>query len=212
VVKAPLHSPDAERDPAGLTRAVAALRAGRIVAYPTDTLYALAVDPRQSGAVATLTRIKAREAGAGLTLVGGDRAQIETALGPLPPAGRRLAARWWPGPVTLVFTPARRLVAAVHAGDGSLAVRVPHLSLARRLARAFGHPVTATSANRAGQTPAATPAEIATAFGAEVAVMLEHPDPLTGAPSTIVDVRTDPPVLLRAGVVPWDRVLQSARA
>jgi L-threonylcarbamoyladenylate synthase len=191
--------------------AVDAILRGAVVAYPTDTLYGLAVDPRQGEAVAQLRRVKARFQGGGLTLIAASLSQVESALGPLPPLGRRLADTFWPGPLTVIFVPTVSLAAGIPAPDGSVAVRVPANALARKLAFAAGFPITATSANPAGETPAATGTEVAQLMGDAVALILEQPDVLSGAPSTIVDIRGAVPALVRAGVVAWDRVLQSAR-
>lgn len=191
--------------------AVDAILRGAVVAYPTDTLYGLAVDPRQGEAVAQLRRVKARFQGGGLTLIAASLSQVESALGPLPPLGRRLADTFWPGPLTVIFVPAVSLAAGIPAPDGSVAVRVPDNALARKLAFAAGFPITATSANPAGETPAATGTEVAQLMGDAVALVLEQSDVLRGAPSTIVDIRGAVPTLVRAGVVAWDRVLQSVR-
>jgi len=190
--------------------AVDAILRGAVVAYPTDTLYGLAVDPRQGDAVTRLRRVKARFQGGGLTLIAASLSQVESALGPLPPLGRRLADTFWPGPLTVIFVPTVSLAAGIPAPDGSVAVRVPANALARKLAFAAGFPITATSANPAGETPAATGTEVAQLMGDAVALILEQPDVLRGAPSTIVDIRGAVPALVRAGVVAWDRVLQSA--
>ena len=194
---------------ATLRAAVEVLGSGRIVAYPTDTLYGLAVDPRQDAAVDRLCRVKGRARVAGVPLIAADLRQVESCLGALPPLGRRLARRFWPGPLTLVFEPEAALVPGMHAIDGSLAVRVPRCALARRLADLSGHPITATSANRSGMTPAATGRDVVAVLGSAVALVLEQRERLTGAASTIVDARGVRPALLRDGAVPWDRVLQS---
>ena len=189
--------------------AVDALRRGEIVAYPTETLYGLAVDPRQPDAVARLRRVKGREARLGLPLIAGSLTQVESDLGPLPRLGRRLAETFWPGPLTLIFVPTADLDAGITAADTSVAVRVPGAEPARRLALACGHPITATSANPAGKRPAATGDEVESLFGPVISLILEQAGALQGAPSTIVDIRGVAPVLVRAGIVPWDRVLQS---
>jgi L-threonylcarbamoyladenylate synthase len=200
-------------DPAGAVprEALEAILGGAVVAYPTDTLYGLGVDPRLGDAVARLRRAKARVQGGGLPLIAASLSQVESALGPLPSIGRRLAEQFWPGPLTVIFAPSVSLADGVMAPDGSVAVRVPASPLARELARAAGFPITATSANPAGETPAPTGADVARLMGHAVAVILDQPDALRGAPSTIVDTRGDVPTLVRAGVVPWNRVLQSAQ-
>ena len=196
-------------DGRALEDAVKALRAGEIVAYPTDTLYGLAVDPRLEAAVERLCRAKDREVGDGLPLIAGDLEQVESFVGCVSDLGRRLAARFWPGPLTLLLTAQRALVPGVGAGDGSLAIRVPASAVARQFALLAKHPITATSANRHGMAPASTGREVVEAFGSDVALVIEHQTALVGAPSTIVDVRAARPRLIRDGVVPWDRVLQS---
>lgn len=186
-----------------------ALCGGEIVAYPTDTLYGLAVDPRLDHAVERLCKAKGRDIGSGLPLIAGDMAQVETFVGQFSDLGRRLADRFWPGPLTLLLTAERSLVPGVAGGDGSVAVRVPASVVARRLALLVQHPITATSANRCGMAPASTGMEVLQAFGPDVAVVVESGAALTGAPSTIVDARGTRPKLVRAGVVPWASVLQS---
>ena len=192
-----------------LRAAVDILAAGGIVAYPTDTLYGLGVDPRQPAAVDELCRLKGRTRGAGVPLIAASLHQVEASLGQLPPLGRRLARLFWPGALTLVFEPEATLASAIHATDRSLAVRVPRCAIACDLARLAGHPVTATSANRAGRTPAATAPEVVAMLGARVELTLDSGRRLAGVASTIVDARGACPALLRAGAVPWDRVLQS---
>lgn len=199
--------PEAEQ----IRRAAAVVSAGGLVAYPTDTLYALGVDPRLDEAVASLCAIKERGVGAGLPLIAASVGQVERCLGPLSALGRKLAAVWWPGPLTLVFAPTVQLADAVHASDGSLAVRVPARMVARMLAAEAGHPLTSTSANRSGATPAPDAETLRSELGPAVQFVLEGQRALEGVPSTIVDVRQEAPRLLRAGSVPWKHVLQSTR-
>ena len=188
-----------------------ALTNGLIVAYPTDTVYGLAVDPRCGEAVEKLCLVKGRAVGMGLPLISSNLLQLESCLGGLSPLGRKLANIFWPGPLTLVFEPEILLAPAVHAEDGSLAVRVPNCEIARRLSQQYGYPVTATSANFAGMKPGSTGRAVQAIFGSTVAVVLEQREALTGSASTIVDVRGTTPGLLREGAIPWDRVLQSVR-
>ena len=192
-----------------LRQAAGALADGSIVAYPTDTLYGLGVDPTRAVAVQRLCRLKTRSARAGIPLIAASLTQVEAGAGGLPPLGRRLASRFWPGPLTLVFDPEAAFADGVCAADGSVAIRVPRGPAARRLAALCGGPITATSANRAGCRPAATAAEVVDGLGSAVALVLEQSTALTGPPSTIVDVRGRHPRLVREGAVEWERVLQS---
>ena len=189
--------------------AVRALRAGGVVAYPTDTLYGLAVDPRLPEAVARLFEVKGRSLTAAIPLVAAETGQVERDVGPLSELATRLARQFWPGPLTLVIEAHLGLDERLLAGGTSVAVRVPDHPVARALAKRLGFPVTATSANTTGGVPSDTPRAVEEGLGAAVTLGIDGGRTTGGAPSTIVDVRGDRPVLVRDGRVGWDRVVQS---
>ena len=190
-------------------KAAAVLAAGGLVAFPTDTFYGLAIDPRMPGAVEQLLRVKTRSTAAGIPLIASDLAQVESDLGALTLSSGRLARRFWPGPLTLVVDASAALDPRLLAGGETIAVRVPDHAVARALAAALGHPITSTSANRSRVSPPTTAAGVVTALGSELTLVLDAGPSPGGAPSTIVDARGTNPLLLRAGVVPWDCVVQS---
>ena len=197
-------SPDRGR----IREAVRVLLTGKMVAYPTDTLYALGADPRDAAAVEHLFRAKKRSPAQGIPLVAADVPQVEACVGRLSPLGVRLAALFWPGPLTMVVDAGPTLSARLLGDRSSVAVRVPDQAIACALASGLGHPITATSANVSDMASATTAAAAVEALGAELAMVLDG-GPTGEVPSTIVDVRNRSPVLLRAGVIPWERVLQS---
>src|SRR5262249_39533846 len=133
-----------ERD---LDDAVRAVRAGGVIAMPTDTLYGLAADPRQAGAVARVFAAKGRGAERALPLIAADAGQVAEHLGTLPPLAARLAARFWPGPLTLLVAAPPAIAAEVHGGTNKVGVRVPAHPVARMLCRSCDSLLTATSAN-----------------------------------------------------------------
>ena len=192
---------------ADLEPAVAWLRAGNIVAYPTDTLYGLAVDPASDVAVRGLFQLKGREASAALPLVAASRAQVDAWCG-LSAAARRLADAFWPGPLSLICDAPTSIVAAVHAGRWTVAIRVPAHPVARALAAAWGAPLVATSANRSGEPAAQRASDLATVADDRVLV-IDGGETAGGAPSTIVDARGTAVTLVREGAIPWNRVLDS---
>ena len=194
-------------DPGAVRRAARLLAGGGLVAYPTDTLYGLAVDPRRADAVERLFRAKGRPADMAVPLIAADPEQAARAAGRLTPLARALAERFWPGPLTLVVAASPALNPRLLAGGATVAVRVPDHAVARALAAALGHPLTATSANRSGAPPATTAAAAAEAVGADLACVLDAGPADVTTPSTIVDARGPAPVLLRPGAVPWDHVL-----
>ena len=191
-----------------LREAAATLASGGVVAYPTDTLYGLAVDPRDAGAVRRVCEIKGRAPDAAIGLIAADPEQVEAQVGHLTGLDRRLADRFWPGPLSLVIAAVSSLAPGVVGADGTAAVRVPAHAVARGLARAAGHPLTATSANRTGQPPAATADDVAAALGDAIAVILDAGPAPGGPPSTIVRVVGTEPTLVRAGAIAWARVLE----
>ena len=203
VVVDPL-TPDAE----ALRTAADALARGFLVAFPTDTLYGLAVDPRNPEAVRALYRAKQRGEAA-IPLIASDVGQVERDVGRMSPMARRLAARFWPGPLTLILEALPSLAEDLHGGTRTVGVRVPNHPVARQLAREAGHPLTATSANLSGIEAASTADEVVAGLGDAVALVLDAGPTLGGHPSTIVDAQGDCPVLVRAGAVAWARVLES---
>ncbi len=190
---------------AQLAPAVEAIGHGQVVAFPTDTLYGLAADPRDARAVAALLAVKARDADRTVALVASSLEQAERVV-VLEGTARRLAARFWPGPLTLVV-PARASVAPGAQSSGRAGIRVPAHAVARALAEACGHPLTATSANRSGQPAAADPDAVAGSLP-DIAVLVDAGRTPGGLPSTVVDATTDPVRLLREGALPWSRVLE----
>ena len=183
------------------------LRNGGIVAFPTDTLYGLAVDATSPAAVAALFEFKGRGAAAALPFVAASRQQVESWCG-LGEHDARLADAFWPGPLTLVRPAPPAVVSAAHASMGTVAIRVPDHPIARMLADAWGAPLTATSANRSGEPPASRVADVA-AMASDRLFLIDGGDARGGEPSTIVDARETPPRLIRAGAIAWDRVLHS---
>ena len=194
--------------PADLQRAVEILRRGGVVAYPTDTLYGLAVDPRSDQAVQRLFAVKEREQGRAVPLIAASLEQASQAA-VFTDVARRAAAALWPGPLTFVLDSTAALARGARADDGSVAIRVPASGIARQLAEALGFCVTATSANRSGEPPSASAVAVSHALGDRIDLVLDGGDTPGGLPSTIVDLRGAAPQLVRAGAIAWDRVLRS---
>jgi len=191
------------------------IRAGYVVAIPTDTLYGLAADPFNAAAVARVFDVKGRVADRALPLIAADVAQIASRLGRLSETAVRLADRFWPGPLTLLMPAVRQLAREVSGGTGTVGVRVPADAIARAVCAACGHPVTATSANLSGAPAAATADDVEHALGDRLEFMLDAGHTPGGAPSTIVDVTAGEPRLVRAGAIAWEEIqawLHSARA
>jgi L-threonylcarbamoyladenylate synthase len=195
-------------DPGGLDEAVAALRRLGVVAFPTETYYGLGVDPRSAVAVRKIFSLKRRPPDQPLPLIAADASQIADHVGTMTPLAARLASRGWPGALTLILPASPRLCDDVHLSTGRVAVRVPADPVARALAGSAGHAITATSANISGQPPASTPEQVVNAFDGGIDVLIDAGETPGGLPSTIVDATGEAPVLVRAGVIAWERVLE----
>ena len=198
----------ANPDPAVIVRGVEILRLGGVVAYPTDTLYGLAVDPRSGAAVERLFEIKGRVLSVAVPLIAADLAQAET-FGSFGAIERQLAHEFWPGPLSIVVPASPAISAAALGGGDTVALRVPAHALARALAQTFGSCITATSANLSGQLASARAAEVRAALAERIDMLLDGGDAPGGMPSTIVRVDRGRPTLLRAGAIAWERVLKS---
>jgi L-threonylcarbamoyladenylate synthase len=190
-----------------IAEAAEVIRRGGVVAYPTDTFYGLGVDPRNAGAVGRLFVVKGRDADKASPLIASSLAQAaETVV--FTDMGRRLAERFWPGPLSLLLMARDPVSREALGGGDTAAIRVPDDEIARDLAAAVGYCITATSANVSGRPPASTPALLDDEVRARVDFIIQGTSP-GGAPSTIVDVTGRVPRLVRAGAIAWDRVLES---
>jgi len=170
-----------------IAAADAALRHGGVIAYPTEAVYGLGCDPSNRDAVARLFELKDRPAEQGVLLIAGDFAQVEKFIVPVPADVLARVRATWPGPHTWVFprsvsTPA--WLAGAHAG---IALRVTAHAPAIDLCRAFGGALVSTSANRHGAPPARTAADVRSAFGSELAYILDAPTGGLERPTPIRD-------------------------
>jgi L-threonylcarbamoyladenylate synthase len=179
--------------------AVATLRDGGIVAAATETFYGLLADARLAGTLDTLFRLKGRDAAKGVALLLPNEAAWRPLVADVPPVAERLAARFWPGPLTIALR-ARADLDPRLVVDGSIAVRWPGPSDAARIASAFGSPVTATSANRAGEPPCVTSEEVKAAFSqAPSSWCVIEGRAEGGEPSTIVAADENRVRIVRSG-------------
>jgi L-threonylcarbamoyladenylate synthase len=169
-------------------------------------LYGLAVDPFDRAAVARVFHVKGRGAEQALPLVAADVDQVERWLGALPPPARRLAERFWPGPLTLLVPVPAGLAPQVSGNTGRVGVRVPAHAVTTALCRSCDRPLTATSANISGTPPTADPDAVIAALGDRVDVVVDAGRTPGGLPSTVVDISGNEPRLLRAGAVSWEQV------
>jgi L-threonylcarbamoyladenylate synthase len=182
-----------------LPRLVALLRGGGVIACPTETLVGLLADARNPDAVAEVCRLKGRAPEQPIGVLIPDLSALDPLVLEIPERARKLAVQHWPGPLTLILRARPGLPPAL-LRDGKLALRVPGPSPALELVRAFGAPLTATSANRTGEPAARDEHEARTIFGDELAAIVPGAAG-GGEASTIVDASGPELRLLRPGPI-----------
>jgi L-threonylcarbamoyladenylate synthase len=200
-----------EDGPAGRDEAIRVLRAGGIVALPTDTVYGLAVAMDASGGIERLFEAKRRPSDRAIAVLLADADQA-AAIATLTPVGRRLAAAFWPGGLTLVLPTRgdRPLPEGLTAGRATVGLRVPDHASPRVLAAALG-PLPTTSANLSGEAEASDAAEIERRFGGMIELILDGGPARGGPASTVVDATGSQARVLREGAIPAARIEASLR-
>ncbi len=193
-------------DPASIATAATALRQGGLVAFPTETVYGLGADACHGEAIARLYAAKGRPAFNPLIAHVADVAAARR-LAVFDAAAEKLAAAFWPGPLTLVLPkrPDCPVAALALAGLDSIAIRVPSHKTARALLAAFGGPVVAPSANRSGHVSPTTPAHVLADLRGRIDLILDDGPCAVGVESTIVGLLGEPS-LLRPGGLPREEI------
>ncbi len=194
--------------PDELHRAVEALRAGDVVAFPTETVYGLGADAANDAAVARVFALKGRPADHPLIVHIRSAADLAHWAAAVPPVAARLAARFWPGPLTLILPKASHVSHAVTGGQDSIGLRVPAHPVAQALLAAFGGGIAAPSANRYGRVSATSATHVREEFGAAVPVVLDGGNTELGIESTIISCLGNAVRLLRPGRITRSEVEQ----
>jgi L-threonylcarbamoyladenylate synthase len=191
----------ANPDHEALARAAAILRDGGLVAFPTETFYGLGASASVPAAVRRVVHVKGRDESKPVLVLVDSIAMAESLAGEVTACARELMTRHWPGALTLVLRARGDLPPELTAGTGTIGVRLSPHAVARRLVRALGAPVTAPSANRAGAAPATTAADVLRVFDGAIDLVLDGGATGGGPASTVVDVTTEAPRVLRQGAI-----------
>ncbi len=184
-----------------LERAVEVLRAGGLVAFPTDTVYGVAAHGFLPQAVERLYQVKQRPADRPIPLLLADLGDMEQVVSCVPEVARELARLFWPGPLSLVLPRHPHVPDVVVAGGDSVAIRIPDHPVPQRLARMLQAPLAATSANRSGGPDTVVAQEVLKQIGEAIDLIVDGGACPGGVPSTVLDLTTDPPRLLRKGPI-----------
>lgn len=177
------------------------LKGGGVIAYSTESFYALGVVATDNAAVKRLFELKKRPHDKPVPIIISDINMISSIAKSIPAGAVKLMDRFWPGPMTLIFESLDNIPAILTGNTGRVAVRIPGESAALDLVRALKFPITATSANISAQPPAVDADTIIDYFGDSIDLIIDSGTSPGGRPSTIVDVTVTPPKILREGSI-----------
>ncbi len=193
------------------SRAREVIRSGGVIAYPTETFYGLGADPGNPAAVRRLFEIKGRPADQPILLLIRSADEAKEWASEITRSAGALMEKFWPGPLTLVFAAKPGVIREITAGTGTIGLRAPGNPLTLKLLEVLGSALTGTSANISGGRSLQTAEEAAAVIGGMVDLILDGGRTAGGRPSTVMDARQDPPLLIREGAVPFNDILASVR-
>lgn len=192
-----------------LERAVAVLKNGGVVAIPTDTLYGLAADVFNPAALDRVFAVKGRPDDLALPVLVSGWEQVKRVAENFPPQAQNLAERFWPGGLTLVVQKIPGLPDRLTAGGPTVAVRMPGHPVPIQLIDGLGGPITGTSANISGDADIPSLAELTAQIGGRVDYIVKSGPVPEGKASTVIDITSGHPKLLREGAIPFERLLRT---
>ena len=183
-----------------IAEAVRVLREKGVIIYPTETLYGLGANPLSPEAMKRLYAIKGRAAAKPIPFLIKDRKMLASLVEAVPPLGRELMERYWPGPLTLIFRAKKGLAPPLRGKDGFIGLRISSHPIARRIVEAMDAPLTSTSANLAGEADITDCDMMVQLFGNQVDLILDS-GKVPGIGSTVVDLTVEPPRIVRQGMI-----------
>ncbi|NPV05838.1 MAG: threonylcarbamoyl-AMP synthase [Syntrophaceae bacterium] len=198
-------SPD-HPEPQVIRHAAAVLRSGGLVAFPTETVYGLGADAFNERAVRRIFEVKGRPADNPLIVHIASYGQLADLTDELPPAGEKLARSFWPGPLTLVVHGSEGIPDVVTAGLDTVAVRMPDNAVTLELIRELGSPIVGPSANLSGRPSPTAARHVYDDLNGKIDLILDAGPARIGVESTVIDVTSDPPVILRFGGLTRERI------
>ncbi len=188
-------------------KAVSILRNGGVVAFPTETYYGLAVDPENDKALEKLFEIKKRDSAKPILVLISEMAQLSRLTIRIPGHYEPLIQKFWPGPLTLVFSALEKVSPLLTGDTGTVGVRISSHPIARKFCRKWGKPLTATSANISGTSPAKSAEEVRICLGDKIDFIIDGGQAPAGHCSTIIGMQDNEIKLIRAGKIDFSTIL-----
>jgi L-threonylcarbamoyladenylate synthase len=196
-------------DPALIQEAASIIRAGGLVAFPTETVYGLGADAMNEPAIRRIFEAKGRPADNPLIVHVCDRAMLDLVTANVSAKAEALIAAFWPGPLTLVLKRKPQVAESVSAGLSTVAVRMPRSPIALELIRRARTPIAAPSANLSGRPSATNAAHVARDLEGRIDMILDGGATNIGVESTVLDMTSEPPVILRPGWVTREQLMET---
>ncbi|MBI4211537.1 MAG: threonylcarbamoyl-AMP synthase [Deltaproteobacteria bacterium] len=199
----PKHPADGDID-----QAVAFLKAGQVLAYPTETIYGLGADVLNRKAVKRIYELKARDVGLPISILVADLAMLREFVAEVSDAALSLIRRFWPGPLTILFPAAPKIPKELITNTSKIGIRISSHPIAAALVSRFGGPITTTSANLSGYPPSLTAKHITKYFGEKLSCIIDGGvcEPSKG--STVVDLSEESMRIVREGEISADEIIK----
>ena len=198
IIKISPNHPEPDR----IDEAVAILKRGGVIGFPTETFYGLGADARNEAAIGKIFDVKGRDFNNPILVVIGELGQLNLFAQDIPAQARALMKRFWPGPVTILFRAGAAVSPKLTAGSGKIGIRLTSHPVARELSRRLGGPLTATSANLSGAPECSSAEEVLSQLEGRIDAVVDGGLTPGGKGSTIVDATVSPVTVLREGVIP----------
>jgi L-threonylcarbamoyladenylate synthase len=184
-----------------LSHAIASLKSGNVIVFPTETVYGLGADALNPDAVEKVYRLKGRNPQVPIPVIVADQAMLNGLVEKIPPVARTLMEHFWPGPLTLVLPAAPGMPKQLLNGAGGVGVRISSQPIATRLAKELGHPLTATSANPSGRPAAATIGQAQNYFAGAIETFIDGGKLPSKTGSSVVEVIDGSIKIIREGEI-----------
>ncbi len=195
-------------EPEVISKAVAFLKEGRVISYPTETFYGLGVDITNEKAIKRLYDLKRRDYGLPIAILVADRPMLEEYVDRLAEPVLSLIKAFWPGPLTILFPAGKRISKSLTTNTGKIGIRISSHPVATALVREFGRPITTTSANLAGYPPSLNTTHVQKYFKDKIDCILDGGECEPSRGSTVVDVADDTMAIIRDGAIPAEQVIK----
>lgn len=198
------------RDPSpeDIARAVKYLRDGRVIAYPTETIYGLGADVLDRKAVKRIYDLKSRDYGLPISILIADLKMLREVASEVSDRALPLMRKFWPGPLTILFPASKAIPKGLVTNTGKVGIRISSHPVASALVGAFGHPITTTSANLSGFPPSLSVKHVQKYFGEKLPCIIDGGECEPSRGSTVVDLADESMRIIREGSIPADEVIR----